>query len=288
MDCRVLPRFACRPRNDGMEVYMLTFPQIDPIMIHLGPLAIHWYGVAYVVGMLLGWQYAIWLAKRYVPTITKVQIDDFMMWALAGIVVGGRLGHILFFELDRYLAHPLEIFMTWKGGMSFHGGMLGVTIAFILYCRKKNISLLRFADIFSAITPIGLFLGRLANFINGELYGRVTDVSWGMIFPYGGPVPRHPSQIYEAFLEGLVLLLILHIGWRIAASRDVPGRLTGIFLLGYGIARTLVEFVREPEVIHVIFGIDFTMGQLLSLPMIMGGIYLIWQPKVCLKRVECP
>lgn len=266
---------------------MLTFPQIDPVMIHLGPLAVHWYGVAYVVGLLVGWQYAIWLAKRYAPTITKVQIDDFMMWALAGIIIGGRLGHILFFELDRYLQHPLEIFMTWKGGMSFHGGMLGVTIAFILYCKKKNISLLRFADIFAAITPIGLFLGRLANFINGELYGRVTDVPWGMVFPYGGPVPRHPSQIYEAFLEGLLLLIILHIGWRIAAIRDIPGRITGIFLLGYGIARTLVEFVREPEVMHTIFGINITTGQLLSLPMILAGVYFIWQPKWCFKKVEC-
>lgn len=267
---------------------MLTFPQIDPVMIHLGPLAVHWYGVAYVVGMLVGWQYAIWLAKRYVPTITKVQIDDFMMWALAGIIIGGRLGHVLFFQLDRYLADPLQIFMTWEGGMSFHGGMLGVTIAFILYCRKKNIPLLRFADIFSAITPIGLFLGRLANFINGELYGRVTNVSWGMIFPYGGPLPRHPSQIYEAFLEGLVLLAVLRIGWRIAAVRDVPGRITGIFLLGYGLARTFIEFVREPEIIHVILGIDFTMGQLLSLPMIIGGIYLIWQPLECSEKVQCP
>jgi phosphatidylglycerol:prolipoprotein diacylglycerol transferase len=264
------------------------FPQIDPVMIHLGPLAVHWYGVAYVVGMLVGWQYALWLAKRYVLSITKVQIDDFMMWALGGIIIGGRLGHVLFFQLDRYLADPLQIFMTWEGGMSFHGGMLGVTIAFILYCRKKNISLLRFADIFSAITPIGLFLGRLANFINGELYGRVTDVSWGMVFPYGGALPRHPSQIYEAFLEGLVLLIILHIGWRVAAIRDVPGRLTGIFLLGYGLARTMVEFVREPEVMHVVLGMNVTMGQLLSLPMIIGGIYFIWQPKVCLKRVECP
>jgi phosphatidylglycerol:prolipoprotein diacylglycerol transferase len=267
---------------------MLTFPQIDPVMIHLGPLAIHWYGVAYVVGLLIGWQYATWLAKRFAPTITKIQIDDFMMWALGGIIIGGRLGHVLFFQLDRYLTRPLEIFMTWEGGMSFHGGMIGVTIAFILYCQKKNISLLRFADIFSAITPIGLFLGRLANFVNGELYGRVTDATWGMIFPYGGPVPRHPSQIYEAFLEGLVLLAILHIGWRIAAIRDVPGRLTGIFLLGYGIARTLVEFVREPEVMHTIIGIDVTTGQLLSLPMILAGIYFIWQPKFCLKRIECP
>lgn len=267
---------------------MLKFPQIDPVLIHLGPVSVHWYGIAYVVGLLVGWQYAVWLAKRFTPTITKAQIDDFMMWALAGIIIGGRLGHILFFELDRYLANPLEIFMTWKGGMSFHGGMLGVVIAIILYCRKINLPILRFGDILAAIAPIGLFLGRLANFINGELYGRVTDVSWGMLFPHGGPLPRHPSQLYEAALEGLLLLIILHISWRTAAIRDVPGRVTGLFLLGYGLARTLVEFVREPDAMHVILGMDLTTGQLLSLPMIVVGTYFIWQPKRCSEKALCP
>lgn len=267
---------------------MLKFPQIDPVLIHLGPVSVHWYGIAYVVGLLVGWQYAVWLAKRFAPIITKAQIDDFMMWALGGIIIGGRLGHILFFELDRYLANPLEIFMTWKGGMSFHGGMLGVVIAIILYCRKTNLPILRFADILTAITPIGLFLGRLANFINSELYGRVTDVSWGMIFPNGGPLPRHPSQLYEAALEGLLLLIILHIGWRTAAIRDVPGRVTGLFLLGYGLARTLVEFVREPDAMHMIIGMELTTGQLLSLPMILVGAYFIWQPKRGCEKALCP
>lgn len=267
---------------------MLNFPQIDPVLIHLGPISVHWYGIAYVVGLLLGWQYAVWIARRFVPTITKIHIDDFMMWALGGIVIGGRLGHILFFELDRYLSHPLEIFMTWKGGMSFHGGMIGVIIAIILYCRKNNISILRFADILAAITPIGLCLGRLANFINAELYGRITNVSWGVVFPNGGPFPRHPSQLYEAFLEGLLLLIILHFGWRIAAVRDIPGRLTGMFLLGYGLARTLIEFVREPDTLYTIFGIGLTTGQLLSLPMILVGAYFIWQPKICGKTAQCP
>jgi phosphatidylglycerol:prolipoprotein diacylglycerol transferase len=267
---------------------MLNFPQIDPVFIHLGPIAIHWYGIAYVIGLLVGWQYATWIAKRYIPTITKTHIDDFMMWALSGIIIGGRLGHILFFELDRYMAHPVEIFMTWKGGMSFHGGMIGVIIAILLYCRKNHISIFRFSDILVTITPIGLGLGRLANFINGELYGRITDVSWGIIFPNGGPFPRHPSQIYEAFLEGLVLLIVLHIGWRISTIRDVPGRLTGIFLLGYGLARTLVEFVREPDTFYTILGMDLTTGQLLSLPMILVGVYFIWHPKSCREKVLCP
>lgn len=254
---------------------MLKFPQIDPVLIHLGPVSVHWYGIAYVAGLLAGWQYAVWIARRFEPSITKIHIDDFMMWALAGIIVGGRLGHILFFELDRYIAHPLEILMTWKGGMSFHGGMLGVTAAILLYCRKTNLPVLRFADILAAITPIGLFFGRLANFINGELYGRVTDVPWSMAFPYGGPFPRHPSQLYEAFLEGLVLLVVLHVGWRIAVLRDVPGRLTGMFLAGYGLARILVEFVREPDAIYAVFGMDLTTGQLLSLPMVVAGIFFM-------------
>jgi len=143
---------------------MLTFPQIDPVLLHIGPLSIHWYGISYVVGILLAWQYAVWIAKRFTQTITKTQLDDFLMWALAGIVIGGRLGHILFFELDRYIANPLEIFMTWKGGMSFHGGMLGVVIVILLYCRKNQISIFRFADILAAVTPIGLFLGTIGQF----------------------------------------------------------------------------------------------------------------------------
>ena len=173
--------------------------------------------------------------------------------------------------------------MTWKGGMSFHGGFLGVLIAMILYCKKKQIPLLRFADIFAAITPIGLFFGRIANFVNGELYGRVTDVSWAIIFPYGGPFPRHPSQIYEALLEGLLLFIILNIGWRISCLREIPGRLSGLFLLGYGLARTFVEFFREPDTFYTILGINLTTGQVLSIPMILIGAYFLCQPLTCHK-----
>lgn len=262
---------------------MISFPQIDPVLIQIGPVSVYWYGIAYVVGLLAGWQYAVWIAKRFAPSITKANIDDFMMWALGGIIIGGRLGHILFFEWERYLANPLEIFMTWKGGMSFHGGFLGVLIAMILYCKKKQIPLLRFADIFAAITPIGLFFGRIANFVNGELYGRVTDVSWAIIFPYGGPFPRHPSQIYEALLEGLLLFIILNIGWRISCLREIPGRLSGLFLLGYGLARTFVEFFREPDTFYTILGINLTTGQVLSIPMILIGAYFLCQPLTCHK-----
>jgi len=254
---------------------MLTFPQIDPVLLHIGPVSIHWYGIAYVTGLLAGWYYANKVAKRFAPTITKTQIDDFMMWALAGIIVGGRLGHILFFDPHRYAVNPLEIFMTWKGGMSFHGGLLGVILAMILYCRKANVPFLRFADIFATVTPVGLFFGRLANFVNGELYGRATDLPWGMVFPYGGDLPRHPSQLYEAFLEGVVLLVILHVGWRIPSIKRIPGSLTGVFLSGYGTARFLVEFLREPDTLYHFLGVSLTTGQLLSLPMVVIGCYLI-------------
>ncbi|MBM3467836.1 MAG: prolipoprotein diacylglyceryl transferase [Alphaproteobacteria bacterium] len=269
---------------------MLTipFPQIDPVMVHLGPISIHWYGIAYVVGLLLGWHYGLWLARRYNVPITKKQIDDFIIWALGGIIIGGRLGHILFFEFNKYLQHPLDILMTWKGGMSFHGGLLGVVVVTLLYCYKNNIPTFRFADLIAASVPIGLCLGRVANFINGELYGRVTDVSWGVIFPYAGPLPRHPSQLYEAFLEGIVLFILLNFCWRIPSLRETPGRIAGIFFVGYGLVRTLVEFVREPDTFYKIVDLSLTTGQVLSLPMILFGLYLILRPNMCLGKVRCP
>jgi phosphatidylglycerol---prolipoprotein diacylglyceryl transferase len=258
-------------------IEVIPFPAIDPVMVHIGPVALHWYGMAYVVGIIVGWQYAIWLVKRFVPSISKIQIDDFMMWALAGIIIGGRLGHILFFEPMRYLSNPLEILMTWKGGMAFHGGLLGVVVACIIYCHRHKITILRFGDVMASIAPIGLLLGRLANFINAELYGRVTDVPWGMVFPNGGPFPRHPSQLYEAFFEGAVLFILLHVSWRIPFIKEVPGRIFGLFLLGYGLARTMVEFVREPDTLYGIMGLELTTGQLLSIPLVITGIWLMVQ-----------
>jgi phosphatidylglycerol:prolipoprotein diacylglycerol transferase len=268
---------------------LLPFPVIDPVMIHLGPLAVHWYGVAYVAGLLGGRQYAVWIARRYVPAITKNHMDDFMMWALAGIIIGGRLGHILFFEPGRYIENPAEIFMTWKGGMSFHGGLIGVVIAIIVYCRKYSLSILRFGDIIATVTPIGLFLGRLANFVNGELYGRVSNSSWAMVFPRGGSVPRHPSQLYEAFLEGLLLLAILHNAWRFPRLQNNSGRIMGLFFCGYGLARFFVEFVREPDALHTFLvhtpmAFQMTTGQILSLPMIVGGGYFAFRPA---KNMPC-
>jgi phosphatidylglycerol:prolipoprotein diacylglycerol transferase len=253
---------------------MLAFPDIDRVMFHLGPIPVYWYGMAYVVGILGGRQYAVWLAQRFVPAITKAQLDDFMMWALGGVIIGGRLGHILFFAPAHYVMNPWEIFMTWKGGMAFHGGVIGVVIAGFIYCQKRSIPKLQFADIIAAIVPLGLGLGRLANFVNAELYGRVTDSPWGMVFPHAGPLPRHPSQLYEAFLEGFALLVILHICWR-TPLRDTPGRIMGIFLFGYGVVRTLVEFVREPDGIYTLAGMELTTGQLLSIPLILIGGYFM-------------
>lgn len=253
-------------------MYTIPFPMIDPVMFQLGPLKVHWYGIAYVVGIVLGWQYAVFLAEKYTTTIKRQHIDDFVLWALFGIVIGGRLGQVLFYDPVHYFANPEQIMMVWKGGMSFHGGLLGLTIALVLFCKKYKLPFLVMADLISAVGPIGLFLGRIANFINGELYGRVTDVPWAVIFPYGGNLPRHPSQLYEAFLEGLLLLIILNIAWHLRKIRDVPGRITGIFLLGYGLARILVETVREPEVMGYLW-MGTTWGQWLSLPLVIAGLF---------------
>ena len=250
---------------------ILPFPIIDPVLIQLGPLKVHWYGIAYIAGIVGGWHYALWLAKRYTNVITKQNIDDYITLAVISIVLGGRLGHILFYDFFYYLHHPLEILMTWKGGMSFHGGFMGIVISTIVFCRKRKIPLFAFADILAAVAPLGLFFGRLANFINGELYGRVTDVPWAMIFPYAGPLPRHPSQLYEAALEGLALLIILYWGWTKTSLSKTPGRLTGLFMLGYGISRILIEFVREPE--PGLFYSGITIGQVLSLPLLILGLY---------------
>lgn len=256
--------------------FILPFPMIDPVMLHLGPLKIHWYGIAYVLGIVLGWQYAAFLAEKYTSIIKRQHIDDSVMWALVGIIAGGRLGQVLFYRPDYYFSHPEEILMVWKGGMSFHGGLLGLAIALGLFCWKRKVPFLVMADLFSAAGPIGLLLGRIANFINGELYGRVTDVPWAVVFPHGGDFPRHPSQLYEALLEGLILWGILYWAWRTPSIRNVPGRIMGILLFGYGLARIAVEMVREPEIPgEFLWGT--TWGQWLSLPMVLVGLYFCFR-----------
>ncbi len=256
-------------------MFAIAFPAIDPVAIELGPVAIRWYSLAYVVGILAGWQYAMRIADRTGGRVTRVQVDDFIVWATLGVILGGRLGYVLFYKPAYYLENPLKIAAMWEGGMSFHGGAIGVLVAVALYCRRRNISFLSFADLITAAAPIGLFFGRIANFINGELFGRTTDVPWAMVFPRGGPIPRHPSQLYEAGLEGVVLFVLLAALVFGCRALQRPGLVTGTFFAGYGVARFVVEYVREPDAhLGELFGF-ITMGQLLSLPLILLGAWMI-------------
>lgn len=251
----------------------IAFPDIDPIAISLGPIAIRWYAIAYIAGLLLGWRYARWLTTRPPGLLSERAMDDFLLWATLGVILGGRIGYILFYQPAYYLAHPGEVLFIWRGGMSFHGGLVGVVLAIILFARTAKVPVFALGDIIAAAVPIGLFFGRIANFVNAELYGRPTDLPWGVLFP-GEPVPRHPSQIYEAGLEGLVLFLVLFVLIRRGAL-ERRGFVTGAFLTGYALARALVEFVREPDA-HLGFLIGgATMGQLLSLPMLLIGIAIL-------------
>ena len=258
-----------------MPLLALPFPAIDPVLIQIGPFAIRWYALAYIFGLVLGWQYLRWLVRRPGWRLTPAALDDLLLYVTLGVVLGGRLGYSLFYRPDLYLSDPLQILKVWEGGMSFHGGLLGVVAACVLFARRRGIAILEVGDAIACATPIGLLLGRLANFINGELWGRTSDVPWAMVFPGGGPLPRHPSQLYEAALEGLVLLAVMT--W--FALRPRPpgseGRLVGIFLIGYGIARSVAEVFREPDA-HLGFLLGgLTMGQLLSLPMLAVGLVLV-------------
>jgi phosphatidylglycerol:prolipoprotein diacylglycerol transferase len=252
-----------------------VFPDIDPIAIQIGPIAIRWYALAYIAGLIGGWQYCLQLAKRPPNVVTPKHIDDFVVWATIGVVLGGRLGFVLFYQPEHYLSRPLDILQVWKGGMSFHGGLLGVILAMIVFGRRYGTGFFALADIVAAATPIGLFFGRIANFINAELWGRVTDVPWAFIFPRAGAEPRHPSQLYEAGLEGLVLFTVLAVlVFRFDALRR-PQLVSGAFLIGYGLARIAVETVRQPDAYIGFLSFGTTWGQWLSVPMVLYGIYLI-------------
>lgn len=258
----------------------MPFPDIDPIAIAIGPIAIRWYALAYITGLLGGWWYLKRLARAAGSVVTGAHIDDFLVWATLGVVLGGRLGYVLFYKPTYYLAHPLEIFQVWQGGMAFHGGLLGVVVATLLFCRKRGLPPLALGDLLVVVAPIGLFFGRIANFINGELWGRVTDVPWGVVFPHAGPEPRHPSQLYEAALEGLVLFIVLNVCWRMPAVRARRGTVFGLFIMGYGTARFIVEFFRAPDPHLGFLYAGATMGQLLSLPMIALGLAIaVWAQK---------
>jgi len=256
---------------------VLMFPQFDPVLLHIGPLQIRWYAVAYIVALVTGWQVMRRLVRLAPIVATQEQTDDFLTWATLGVVLGGRLGYVLFYQPGFYFTHPLQIPAVWTGGMSFHGGMLGVTTALVLFCRRTKIPLLGFADRIAVVTPIGLGLGRIANFINGELYGRPAPATlpWAMIFPRDPlQLPRHPSQIYQALMEGFCLFLLMWVCSRRESIRARFGLLTGIFLAGYGVARIIGEFFREPDPFLGYLWHGATMGQLLSLPMILAGIGL--------------
>jgi phosphatidylglycerol---prolipoprotein diacylglyceryl transferase len=267
----------------------LSFPAIDPVAISIGPFAIRWYALAYVTGLLGGWFYAKRLAAKAdlwgpMRQPKSTDIDDLIVWVALGVVLGGRTGYVLFYNLASYASHPLEMFAIWRGGMSFHGGFIGAVLAIVLFARSRTLNPLAMLDMAAVVTPIGLFFGRIANFINGELWGRpAPDFPYAVVFPHAGPEPRHPSQLYEAFGEGLILFIVMAIAARRFGFRR-PGLLGGIFVLGYAIARIVCEFFREPDAqLGFLFGSSvqelgggITMGMLLSVPMaIVGAIFIV-------------
>lgn len=261
----------------------MPFPDIDPVLIHLGPFAIRWYALGYVAGILIGWRYITAMANnqalwpRRGAAASAAQIDDLILWLTLGIIVGGRLGHVVFYTPSLFWTDPLEVFKTWNGGMSFHGGVLGVLIATLLFARANKVDVFRLGDLITAAAPIGIFFVRIANFINGELWGRPTSLPWGVVFPNAGIMPRHPSQIYEALMEGLVLFIILRLATHQARLLNRRGVVAGMFFLGYAVCRILLENVREPDSYMPDFPFGLTMGMMLSTPMAIGGAWLIWR-----------
>jgi phosphatidylglycerol:prolipoprotein diacylglycerol transferase len=256
-------------------LFAIPYPIIDPVLVEIGPFAIRWYALAYLAGIILGWRYARWLSQRPPQAIMPEAIDDFLTWATLGIILGGRLGYVLFYRPEYYFEHPLSALQIWKGGMSFHGGLLGVMVAGVTFTLVRRLPTAAFADLIFAAAPIGLGLGRIANFINTELAGRVTDVPWAMVFPGWGPAPRHPSQLYEAALEGVALFVVLFLLARRESVRRRYGLVSGVFLVGYALARSFVELFRELDPATGIVGFGLTMGQVLSLPMAVIGLLLI-------------
>jgi phosphatidylglycerol:prolipoprotein diacylglycerol transferase len=251
----------------------MNFPDIDPVALSLGPLQIHWYGLMYLFGFVGVWLLGRYRSERY--GWTSDEVEDLLFYGAIGVILGGRIGYILFYDLANYIEQPLNIFKVWQGGMSFHGGLIGVILAFWYFAKKTNRPFFAVSDFIAPFVPIGLFCGRIGNFINGELWGNVSDVPWAVVFPTGGPLARHPSQLYEAFLEGIILFIIL---WFFSQRMRPLGAISGLFLVGYGLFRFLVEFVRVPDeqLGHLAFG-WLTMGQILSSPMILLGLYFIWR-----------
>lgn len=260
-------------------MYAIPFPTIDPVLVEFGPVAIRWYALAYVAGLVLGWRMAMGLASRPDSPLSRDDADAFLAWATLGVLLGGRLGYVLFYRPGYFLENLSEIPQVWTGGMSFHGGLLGVIIAALLFCRARGLSRLAFGDMLGAVAPVGLFFGRIANFINGELWGRPGDVPWAMVFPRADDQPRHPSQLYEALLEGLVLFIVAQVLIRRFNALQRPGLVMGTFVAGYGISRFIVEFFRQwDQGLEPLFGL-FSRGQQLSVPMILIGLWFVWRAR---------
>ena len=261
---------------------VLTFPNIDPVAIEFGPFAVKWYGLAYMSGLLLGWLYI----RRLISTpklwhdntapLTLERVDDLLLYITGAVIVGGRLGQVLLYDPSFYFANPAEIIKVWKGGMSFHGALIASGILILLFAKQYKVSARSVMDLCCAAVPIGIFFGRIANFINSEHWGRVTDAAVGMVFPNGGPEPRHPSQLYEAALEGLVLFVIMRFATHHLLALKRPGIVTGIWLIWYAIARATCEFFREPEPKHILNIGPITAGQVYCLPMLLLGLYMLW------------
>ncbi len=260
----------------------MPYPHFDPVLFQFGFIVIRWYALAYVAGILLGWRYMIGLIRKpalwrgTAPVADDRQVDDLILWLTLGIILGGRVGYILFYNAQLIWTNPLEILMLWHGGMSFHGGLIGVALAIAIFARANRIEVVRLADLIAPAAPLGLFFGRIANFINDELWGRPTTAPWGMVFPNAQDgVPRHPSQLYEAGLEGIVLFCVLLWGTYGAKLLPRRGALTGLFLAGYAVARIALENVREPDQGMPHFPLGLTMGMMLSIPMLIAGLALI-------------
>jgi phosphatidylglycerol:prolipoprotein diacylglycerol transferase len=282
-----------------MSLLALPFPNIDPVALQIGPVAIKWYGLAYMAGLVLGWLYIrrlvreTWLWPNKTPPFSSEKVDDLLLYMTFGVVLGGRLGFVLFYEPGHYLNHPVEIPQLWRGGMAFHGALVGCGLVTWLFAQRNNVSPWGTMDLCAAAVPIGLFFGRLANFINGELFGRPTSVPWGMVFPEAAlqhpdiePTPRHPSQLYEAFFEGFVLLLVLRWLTHRRLALQTPGVVTGAFLIGYGLARSFCELYRQPDPLHAFTAGPFTPGIVYSLPMMLLGLYFIRAARIRAARAR--
>ncbi|QDQ86355.1 prolipoprotein diacylglyceryl transferase [Alcaligenaceae bacterium SJ-26] len=254
---------------------MLQHPAFDPIAFSIGPLAVHWYGLMYLLGFSLAWLLGRWRINHGLSRLSLRDLEDLIFYCVVGVVLGGRLGYILFYKFDYYLAHPADILKVWEGGMAFHGGLLGVVIALLLFARSRKMSLLEVGDLTAPLIPLGLAAGRLGNFINGELWGRPTDLPWGMVFPQAGDaIARHPSQLYQMGLEGLLLFAVL---WWFARKPRPIGQVSAVFLIGYGLCRFVAEFAREPDDFLGLLAANLSMGQWLSLPMIAAGVVIfLW------------